>query len=434
MLFEYPIMKNIVSKDININYIVKAILLAAGRGTRLLPLTTYRPKHLLEVAGKSILKRLIDILLEIDTIEEIILVVHYYAEAITERIQGWYDRSEQKKIKIVIQNEPIGTGDAVKSAITKADVQNDFLVIYGDLIVGDSIKKIVNGYNKNPKRGYILGTKVDNPEKYGVLQIINGRLTSILEKPQNPPENSLINAGIFVFPKVAINLISKIKRSKRNEIELTDLIQLIINQGTEIEVIESEANWFDIGYPWELINANSILLSEEIQSSTREVEIEENVVLKGNVHISRGARIRSGSYIEGPVYIDEDADIGPNCYIRSATYIGRDVRIGNACEIKNSIIYSNTHTAHLSYIGDSVIGEGCNLGAGTITANLRHDKKNIKVTVQEKRVDSTRRKLGAIIGDNVKTGISVSLLPGIKIDADVWINAGDIVSRDVKKS
>ena len=98
--------------------------------------------------------------------------------------------------------------------------------------------------------------------------------------------------------------------------------------------------------------------------------IEQGAHLIGPVTVAESARIRSGAYIEGPVFIDEEADVGPNCFIRSGTSLGKKVRVGNACEIKNSIIMDGTHVGHLSYVGDSVLGEKCNLGAGTITANL----------------------------------------------------------------
>ncbi|OLS29161.1 MAG: Bifunctional protein GlmU [Candidatus Heimdallarchaeota archaeon LC_2] len=433
MLFEYPISKNIVSKEKIIIKFVKAILLAAGKGTRLSPLTAYRPKHLLEIAGKSILKRLIDSLLEIEMIDEIIVVVHFQADLISDTIQKWYRDKNLEKINIITQKEPNGTGDAVSTAIKMGEINNDFIVVYGDLLVGSSLINILASYSENPNRGYILGTSVDNPEKYGILDLQNGKLKSIIEKPLNAPDDTLINAGIYIFPKIAVDLINKIKPSSRNEIELTDLIQLIVNSGIDIKVIVNKDEWFDIGYPWELLNANETLMMKEMGKFTSKGEVEENVTLIGKVHIAKNARVRSGSYIEGPVFIDEGADIGPNCYIRGTSYIGKNVRIGNACEIKNSIIYSNTHAAHLSYVGDSIIGENCNLGAGTITANLRHDKKGVKVIVKSSRIDTGRRKLGAIIGDNVKIGISVNILPGIKIDSDLWINAGVTLSRDQKK-
>jgi len=149
------------------------------------------------------------------------------------------------------------------------------------------------------------------------------------------------------------------------------------------------------------------------------------------VTVAETARVRSGTYVEGPAFIDEKSDIGPNCYIRPCTSIGKNVRIGNACEIKNSVVMDNTHIGHLSYIGDSVIGEGCNLGAGTVTANYRLDAGTIKMRVKDTVLDSGRRKLGVVLGDGVKAGINALFMPGVKAGKDSWVGPNVIVHRDL---
>jgi bifunctional UDP-N-acetylglucosamine pyrophosphorylase/glucosamine-1-phosphate N-acetyltransferase len=159
--------------------------------------------------------------------------------------------------------------------------------------------------------------------------------------------------------------------------------------------------------------------------------VEQGAHLIGPVTVAESARVRSGAYIEGPVFIDEEADIGPNCYIRPATSVGKRVRVGNACEIKNSIIMDGTHVGHLSYVGDSILGEKCNLGAGTIIANYRCDSRSIKMTVKDQVVDTGRRKLGAVIGDNVKTGIKSIFMPGVKVGMNSWIGPNFMVERDL---
>jgi bifunctional UDP-N-acetylglucosamine pyrophosphorylase/glucosamine-1-phosphate N-acetyltransferase len=140
----------------------------------------------------------------------------------------------------------------------------------------------------------------------------------------------------------------------------------------------------------------------------------------------------SGSYIEGPAIIGDDCKIGPNCYIRPYTSIGSGCHIGNACEIKNSIIMDDSNVPHNSYVGDSVIGQNCNLGAGSKVANLRLDKKNIKVVLNGKKIDTKRRKLGVIIGDNVQTGINSMMNVGTMIGNDVFIGPGTVVSGEIK--
>ncbi len=412
---------------------MKAIVLAAGRGKRLLPITSNRPKHLLEIAGRSILKRILDDLLNENYIEEIFVVIHYYSELIEKSIRNWYSKSsELKKIIFVHQLEPLGTGDAVHSALKQfKNPYEAFMVIYGDLILGDAITNMILEYKKKTISGVlVLGVTVKDPEKFGILEIEEGSLVSITEKMKNPPKSSLINGGVYIFPKDAVSMISKIGFSERNEKELTDVISSLIQDDFKIDVYQMLTSWFDIGHPWQLLDANEYLLNREKTNFQQLGFIEDGVTINGNIHVAKNAKIRSGTYIEGVVFIDEGADIGPNCYIRSNTYIGKMVRIGNACEIKNSILYNNTHAAHLSYVGDSILGENCNLGAGTITANLRHDGKKIKMTIKGKRENTGKRKLGVVMGDDVKTGIGVNILPGVKLSSNTWINAGETVSRD----
>ncbi|RLF26371.1 MAG: hypothetical protein DRN05_07120 [Thermoplasmata archaeon] len=165
-----------------------------------------------------------------------------------------------------------------------------------------------------------------------------------------------------------------------------------------------------------------------------EGEVEENVTLNGEVIIGEGSRVMNGSYIEGPVVIGRNCKVGPNCYIRPYTSIGDNCHVGNACEVKNSIIMSNSNIPHQNYVGDSIIGSNCNLGAGTKIANLRLDKRNIKVTINGKKIDTERRKLGVIMGDNVQTGINSMINVGSTIGNNVFIGPGATVSGMIKSN
>lgn len=146
----------------------------------------------------------------------------------------------------------------------------------------------------------------------------------------------------------------------------------------------------------------------------------------------RGTRILPGVYIEGNVVIGANCKIGPNCYLRGNTSIGDGCHIGQSVEIKNCLILSKTNVGHLSYIGDSVLGEKVNLGAGTTTSNLRHDGGNHRSAVGGTLVDTGRRKFGAIFGDGVHTGIHTSIYPGRKFWPGTTTLPGEIVKRDIQ--
>ena len=174
------------------------------------------------------------------------------------------------------------------------------------------------------------------------------------------------------FSHEVFDKLKQTKASIRGEWELTDAVTFLAEEGKTVLAAElSKDDWFDVGRPWDLLDANVWALKRMEHKVLG--TIEQGAHLIGPVSVAESARIRSGAYIEGPVFIDEECDIGPNCFIRSGTSLGKKVRVGNACEIKNSIIMDGTHVGHLSYVGDSIFGEKCNLGAGTVTANFRFD-------------------------------------------------------------
>ncbi|HEC89322.1 MAG TPA: glucose-1-phosphate thymidylyltransferase, partial [Thermoplasmatales archaeon] len=234
------------------------------------------------------------------------------------------------------------------------------------------------------ERGNSIGlTKVDDARESGVVELSGNKVVRIHEKMEEPLSN-LINAGLYHFDRSIFDFIKKTDRSPRGEYEITDSINMFTREYNMEGVLLKE--WRDVVYPWHLLDVNEELLRK--MKGDIKGRVEENVVLKGEVTIGEGSRVMSGSYIEGPVVIGRDCKIGPNCYIRPYTSIGDNCHIGNACEVKNSIVMSNSNIPHQNYVGDSIIGSNCNLGAGTKIANLRFDKKNIKVSLNGQRLDT----------------------------------------------
>lgn len=395
---------------------MKAVILAAGQGTRMGPLTRNRPKVMLPVANMPLLSHVI--LSARDAgIREFVLVVGFGQEIIKRYFGD--GSSLDVSIEYAHQKEQLGTADAVRSA--KGFVKDRFLMLNGDIIVSPlHIRNMV----KQSRDVVMTARCVDNPSEFGVLEVEDNRVLRIIEKPEKPSTN-LANAGIYVFPLAIFDAINKTKLSARKEYEITESLQLLIDEGMDVGFLTISGNWLDIGRPWDLLDANEHFLSglkPEIKG-----EIEPLATLKGNVSVAEGTIVRNGAYIVGPVIIGRNCDIGPNCYIRPATSIGDDVRIGNAVEIKNSIIMNGTHIGHLSYVGDSIIGERCNFGAGTKVANLRHDGRTIRVRLKGKLTDSGRRKLGTIMGDDVHTGINSMINVGAVVESGAMIAPGEFV-------
>jgi len=198
------------------------------------------------------------------------------------------------------------------------------------------------------------------------------------------------------------------------------------------EVLTAESS-FLIRYPWNLLTANEQYVAALVENQIHG-DIHPLAVVDGVLHLGEGSRILPGVFIEGNVIIGANCKIGPNCYIRGNTTIGDQCHIGQSVEIKNCLILSRTNVGHLSYVGDSVLGEKVNFGAGTTTSNLRHDGKNHFSTVHGKLLDTGRRKFGTIVGDGVHTGINTSIYPGRKFWPHTSTRPGEIVQRDIQSS
>jgi bifunctional UDP-N-acetylglucosamine pyrophosphorylase/glucosamine-1-phosphate N-acetyltransferase len=407
---------------------MKAVLLAAGAGERLQPITATRPKHLIKVGGKPILQFCLEAV-KYAGISEAIVITHYMGEA----IRSYFGDGAALGLKLSYVEQPqiLGTGNAAATAEPYLD--GDFVLIYGDLLFGQTaVKDVLSKFRAGETAAVMAVVPVEHPESYGIIeQTPKGKVVRIVEKPAvGMAPSNLANAGIYALSKEVFDKIRQTKASVRGEWELTDALTMLSQEGKTVLAAElAKEDWFDVGRPWDLLDANVWALKRMQHRVLGTVE--QGAHLIGPVSVAESARIRSGAYIEGPVFIDEEADVGPNCFIRSGTSLGKKTRVGNGCEVKNSLIMDGTHVGHLSYVGDSVLGEKCNLGAGTITANLRFDDAPIKMEIKGKVVDSGRRKLGAILGDNVKTGIQASFMPGVKVGVGTWVDANVVVERDL---
>ncbi len=395
---------------------MQAIILAAGKSTRMHPLTVEKPKSLLNIANKTILEHNLEQLNGLA--DEVLIIVGFRKEMIMEKIGAKF---KNIKIRYIIQKEQLGTGDALLQA--EMFLKDRFIALGGDdLFSRQDIKNCLK------YRHCILAEKVNNPEKFGVLVLDKGIVKKIVEKPKKYVSD-LANTGLYVLDKKIFDILKKIKKSERNEYELTDALQILCKT-EKVHCVDVKDYWLPIGYPWHILEANEFFL-KRIKKSEIKGKIEKNVFVKNNVAIGKNTIVKSGCYIEGPAVIGENCEIGPNCYIRAYTSIGNNCKIGNGVEIKNSVVMDNTKIPHLSYVGDSVIGEHTNLGAGTKIANLRHDKQTIKTMINGELVDTGRRKFGAAIGDNVHTGINTTIYPGRKIWPNRTTKPGEVVEKDI---
>lgn len=361
----------------------QAIILAAGESSRFWPLNQ-KHKSLIKVMGKPLIYWATEGLKKCG-IKDIIIV-----QGPKKDIQ----KESGIKAKYVIQQKPKGTGDAVWQA--RKLLKGPFIVADPRKVdIQDYLPLLLKKFKTNPKKAVLLGVKTDRPEDFGMIKFRGRKVAGIVENPLRGKEPSNIKATeTYILPA---DFFDYYKRVSAGEANLIDAINLLIKKnGAEVVLVKTEP--VSLKYPWDLFPVLEYLLKN---SKTK-------------------------------VYIGKNCKISKNCYLRGPVSIGDNCKIGNSVEIKNSIIGDNARIPHLSYIGDSIIGENCNLGAGTITANLRFDKNNVKAKIKGNLMDTGREKLGCIIGANSQTGIHVSLMPGVLIGSNCAIGPSSVVFDNIE--
>jgi bifunctional UDP-N-acetylglucosamine pyrophosphorylase/glucosamine-1-phosphate N-acetyltransferase len=398
---------------------MKALVLAAGEGTRMRPLTASTPKPLLLTAGKPFLEHTLEALKGAG-IEDVFVLSGWMEDRLRERFRD--GSGVGIRIRYLEQKERRGTAHAVGMA--GGELDEDFLCVNGDIVVTAETVRQLLAFRQTHGQNVMTLVEVPNPREFGVVVVDkDGAVQGIEEKPERPSGN-LINAGLYVFTPEIFRAIARTPPSSRGEYEITDTLRMLAAE-KKVSAFVSGAPWVDVGRPWDLLRANELLLKG--QKPEIRGEVEPMATIKGPVSVGEGTVVRNGSYIVGPVSIGRGCEIGPNCYIRASTTIGDSCKIGAGVEVKNSIVMNRTHVPHLNYVGDSIIGENCNLGAGTKIANLRLDERPVRASLRGERVDTGQRKLGVIMGDNVKTGINCSIDVGTVIGENSFIGPGAAV-------
>ncbi len=405
---------------------MRLVLLAAGKGERLRPITETRPKPLVKILEEPMICRSLRMASAVWRYDEIVVVASQRLKEEIDKI-NCIKEYVRDKVKVVVQEHPKGTGHAVYKAISVAG-EDDIIILYSDVFIPESLWSRLSLLEPSS----ILVAPSERPWEYGVLKLRSSQVVDIIEKPK-PDEapSNLVFIGISVIAREHMKYISDLELSPRGEYEFTDVLLKIAKNDSLTYVNLESKEWRDIGRPWDLLLANRYALDHEIKRWKQLGDIHPTAIVDDYVYVDEGAKIGPYSVIEGPSYISKGVAIGPHTHIRPYTILLEGSKAGYSVEIKGSIIMEKARAPHFNYVGDSIVCEDVNLGAGTITANLRFDKKNVKMTLKGRRVDTGLRKLGAVIGGYAQTGINVSLMPGVKVGSYARIWPGCVVYRDV---
>ena len=326
---------------------MKALVLAGGSGTRLRPITHTRAKQLVPVANKPVLYYCLETLLEAG-IDDIGIIVGETQQEIRAAIG---DGSRfGVKVTYIEQPDPLGLAHAVK--ISEDFLKNDdFVMFLGDNLIKDGIRTLVKEFNKNKPNAQILLAEVENPSQFGVAQLNgNKKVVKLVEKPKDPASN-LALVGVYMFDKSIMKAVNSIKPSNRNELEITDAIQHLIDSGHEVEPHVIKGWWKDTGKLEDMLEANRMML-EGVEGN--EGDVDKDSKLFGSVRLEKGSKIIN-SVIRGPVTIGENTVID-NSYIGPFSSIYYDCVIKNS-EIEHSIILEKSSVSDMHRIEDSLVGK-----------------------------------------------------------------------------
>ena len=328
--------------------ILKGILLHAGHGTRLRPLTHTGPKQLLPIANKPMSQYCIESMKNAG-IDEIAIIIGGTGG---NKVKEYYKKGDDLGVKLtyILQDSPKGIAHAIQLC---KDFVNDekFLVFLGDNIIQKKIDYIANKFKNSDSDASILLCEVDNPSRFGIADVKNGEIKKIMEKPKVPPTNLAVTGIYFLTPKI-FEIIERLKPSWRNELEITDALQMLLEEGNKITYDTITDYWKDTGTPEDIINANKEILKN--MDPLFEGEKESDVEISGKVIVGSGTIIKNKCKILGPVIIGKDCIVEQNASIGPNTSIGNNTKISKS-NIQNSIIMENCEIITNKKIKDSII-------------------------------------------------------------------------------
>ncbi len=391
---------------------MKTVFLCGGIGKRMFPIT--EDKFLLTFLGKSLLQNQLELARQAGLKDFIIIANKFNMEQI-EKIVG---QVAGIKTRLILQKQPHGIADALKSAASFLDGEI-MIVNPNDVFAISAYTSLLQAAKKKSAGSYIIGftTKSYFPGGYLVVNSA-GELKHIVEKPKLGKEpGKLVNILVHFHSdtRQLLDYIGRVKTTRDDVYECA--LDSLAGDGHKIKVVAYNNFWAPIKYPWHIFDVVRYMLDNSRTAISRSASVSPKATIEGKVIIGDRVRIFENAVIRGPAYIGAGSLIGNNVLVRDYSHIGADCVIGFGTEVKSSYI-SDGCWVHSSYVGDSVIGKNCSFGAGTVLANFRFDEQNVPVNMGAGAIDSGRDKLGAIIGDNCKTGINASVMPGVRIGPD----------------
>lgn len=402
---------------------MQAVILAAGESSRFWPLNK-KNKTLIKIMGRPLIWYTIDGL-KMAGIKEIV-IIQGAKKDIEEELRNY---QIGLNIKYVVQSEPKGMGNALFES--KNYLENQFFVLDGARFdAGDFINTMAEKGKTSKADIVLLGVKTDKPYLYGILDVEGDKVKNIVEKPSAGKEPSDIRAvGVYSMLKEFLDYYEKVPEDMYAfEKALSHYMK-----EKEVRVVMTDRELPSLKHPWDLLKVNEFLMNKYLkeQKISESAKVAENAIIKGNVYIGENVRVFEGAVIKGPCYIGDNSIVGNNSVVRDYANIENKGLVGALAEVTRCIFQEDAHI-HSGYFGDSILGKGCRIGAGTVTANVRIDRGIVKSVVKGEKIETGLDSLGLIMGENSKIGINCSSMPGVLVGSNCKIGPGTIIYENIE--
>lgn len=362
---------------------MQAVILAAGKGTRMYPLATDKPKPLVEVANKPVLEHNLDQMLGL--VEEAILVVGYKKDMIIEKFG---DNYLGIRITYVVQEEQLGTGHALLQ--TESKIKGSFLVMNGDDLFSRKDMESISRYEN-----CLLVKKEKDASSFAAVVMEKGLVKDIIEKPKGYVSD-LVNVGMYFFDPEVFSILKSLKKSERGEYEIPDAVRELARQ-RKMHCEQVKGFWIPVGCPWHVLEATEEML-DDCPGISIKGRLEEGVVVEGSADIGEETVVGKGTLLKGNIIIGRNCRIGENCTITGFTAVGDDSVIRPGTVLDNVVIGRKSRLGERCLLRDSVLGEGTILNEG------------VKIESRSQGPEDEEKGAGAVIGDgcrvekNLKSG------------------------------
>lgn len=396
---------------------IAVVILAAGKGTRM---KSNLPKVLHTIAGRPMIEYVFDLVKKLNLQKKIIVTGHK---------QEWIKKYVPSGVTTVVQRRLLGTGDALKSAMRcLKNFKGTVLVLYADnpLLTVETLKKLIQRHKENNNAATLLTARLENPSGYGrIFRDKYNCITRIIEeKDANDYEKEIkeINTGIICFDKdKLLQALAKLRPDNRKkEYYLTDVIEILHKEEAVIDALKikdiDEA--LGINSQEDLARAGRIMQKRILKMHMQKginIQDAETTFIDWGVLIGRDSKIFPFTVIQRGVRIGRRCSIGPFCHLREGTVLGNDVTAGNFLEVVRTRISNSVFVKHFAYLGDSFIGKGVNIGAGSVTANF-----------------DGRSKFKTVIKDNAFIGSDTVLVAPVTVGRNASTGAGSVVVKNSK--